>query len=323
MSYDLMNRRSNITSHHTSLVGSAQVIQNYIDLLLPPSKINLGFAFYAKYFTTLSGCGAQPLGCPVAVLEDPVTGADTGLSGAWTFEKAHMMAFDAASIAVGYDGLCGPEVMKKCGSGCCGQYGFCGTTKDHCSGGCQYSFGTGCTGPDVYGSWQRAMKLGTYDEVNGAQYYFDAKEKLWWTWDTTQVVQRKFEDIVGYFGLGGVMAWSLGEDSADWSHIRAMASGMERYKASRAAGRVDAVVPASTLVLPEEEEADLDTPVYVKAATAKAPYEDRVAAESYTEDVDDSVFVPEGGYDNFAEGYLPESAEEEAAEWIEDVEWEE
>jgi hypothetical protein len=36
-------------------------------------------------------------------------------------------------------------------------------------------------------------------------------------------MSQKFDEIVKKYKLGGVMAWSLGEDSYDWSHVRAMA----------------------------------------------------------------------------------------------------
>ncbi|KXS12965.1 hypothetical protein M427DRAFT_387679 [Gonapodya prolifera JEL478] len=38
---------------------------------------------------------------------------------------------------------CGSWTGKSCGSGqCCSQYGWCGTTNDYCSAGCQQSFGS-------------------------------------------------------------------------------------------------------------------------------------------------------------------------------------
>jgi chitinase len=53
MTYDLMNRRDNITKHHTDVNGSLAAIEHYLDVLsLPAEKANLGMAFYAKYFTT-------------------------------------------------------------------------------------------------------------------------------------------------------------------------------------------------------------------------------------------------------------------------------
>jgi chitinase len=40
MSYDLMNRRDNVTKHHTSVADSEQVIKNYLAIGAPPEKIN-------------------------------------------------------------------------------------------------------------------------------------------------------------------------------------------------------------------------------------------------------------------------------------------
>ncbi|KAF2181254.1 carbohydrate-binding module family 18 protein [Zopfia rhizophila CBS 207.26] len=225
MSYDLMNRRDNVTKHHTPIIGSGEAIQNYLDIGAPSQKINLGFAYYAKWFTTATDCGNQPFDCAVAVLENPNDGSDTGRSGAWTFEKVHMEPVPKASeIAVSMDGTCGAQKKTKCATGCCGQYGYCGTGEEHCGGGCQHAFGTGCMGADVAGSWQRALTNGVLDPEQGGQYFYDGKERLFWTWETPKLIARKFAEIVEAKGLGGVMAWSLGEDSYDWSHIMAMAT---------------------------------------------------------------------------------------------------
>ncbi|KAF2622879.1 carbohydrate-binding module family 18 protein [Macroventuria anomochaeta] len=228
MSYDLMNRRDNVTHHHTSVAGSEEAIKNYLDIGAPASKINLGFAYYAKYFTTAGDCSASPLDCPIVLAEDPVTGKDLLISGAWTFEKQHMAPVDASSLTVSYDGTCGPDKGTRCASGCCSQYGNCGTSPEHCSGACQHAFGTGCTDTDVAGSWQNAAKNGVTDEQAGGQYYFDPANRLFWTWDTPELISRKFDDIVRKYGLGGVMAWSLGEDSNDWSHVKRMADELKK-----------------------------------------------------------------------------------------------
>lgn len=98
MSYDLINRRDNVTKHHTSIRESEQVIKNYLRIGAPAQKINrkakstsivtlyanvqlVGFAYYAKYFTTQGDCGGDPIGCPIVQAEDPVTGKDTLTSG--------------------------------------------------------------------------------------------------------------------------------------------------------------------------------------------------------------------------------------------------
>ena len=151
MSYDLMNRRDNVTHHHTSVAGSEDTIKNYLDIGAPASKINLGFAYYAKYFTTAGDCSASPLDCPIVPAEDPVTGKDLLTSGAWTFEKQHMAPVDVSSLTVSNDGTCGAEKGTKCASGCCSQYGNCGTSPDHCSAASQHACAPDRTDDDVAG----------------------------------------------------------------------------------------------------------------------------------------------------------------------------
>jgi chitinase len=236
MSYDLMNRRDRFTKHHTSVVDSDATIRAYLDIGAPPKKMNLGFAYYAKYFTTQSDCGSNPLNCPIVPAEDSVTGKDKLTSGAWTFEKSHMAPVDTSRLAVSYDGTCGADKGTKCATSCCSQYGNCGTSPEHCNGACQHAFGIGCTDPDVAGSWQKAAKDGVTDDKAGAQYYFDPENRLFWTWDTPALITRKFDQIVDKYGLGGVMAWSLGEDSFDWSHVRQMASELKKRSSDKQPG---------------------------------------------------------------------------------------
>ena len=54
MTYDLMNRRDKVTIHHTSVVGSLEAVENYLNLGLAPDKTDTGFS-YAMYFQTASG----------------------------------------------------------------------------------------------------------------------------------------------------------------------------------------------------------------------------------------------------------------------------
>ncbi|KAF2134995.1 carbohydrate-binding module family 18 protein [Dothidotthia symphoricarpi CBS 119687] len=232
MTYDLTNRRSPTTQHHTSLTSSTSTIKSYLTLGFPPTKLNLGFAFYAKYFTVANppSC-TTALNCPLAPAEDPQTGADLLTSGAWTFEKAHMSRPVATHLLPeSTDGTCGPDAGTRCGAGCCSQYGSCGTSVQHCKGACWHAYGSGCVDVDVSASWGDAVVRGVTDEGAGAQYYFDRERGLFWTWDTVELVGRKFEEVVGRFGLGGVMAWSLGEDSADWGRVGRMAWELERCR---------------------------------------------------------------------------------------------
>ncbi|CAH0022290.1 unnamed protein product [Clonostachys rhizophaga] len=170
MTYDLMNRRDNVTAHHTSVKGSAQAIDIYIERGMDASKLILGFPFYAKWFTTKAGvsCSA-PTGCETAVLELP-DGSDPGLSGAVTFEVANW----------------------------------------------------------VQGSdFVNAVTNGQEDAEEGGQWYWDAAKGVYWTWDTPKLIARKFEEIVKAKGLGGVMAWSLAQDSHDWSRFKALQEGVK------------------------------------------------------------------------------------------------
>lgn len=78
----------------------------------------------------------------------------------------------------------------------------------------------------IQDSWQSARKEGKTDEKKGGQYYMDTENNLFWTWDTPALITRKFKDIVDAENLGGVMAWSLGEDTYNWAHLKAMQEGV-------------------------------------------------------------------------------------------------
>ncbi|EHY55582.1 hypothetical protein ABEF92_000705 [Exophiala dermatitidis] len=85
MTYDLMNRRDNVTKHHAGVVEALDAIDAYLERGVPVDKANLGFPFYVKWFKTdpKSNCDVHPLGCQTVLMEDPVTGADLGQAGAF------------------------------------------------------------------------------------------------------------------------------------------------------------------------------------------------------------------------------------------------
>ena len=87
MTYDLMNRRDNVTKHHTGIKLSLTAINAYEERGVPAEKMNLGFAFYIKWFKTdpHGRCDINPVGCKTALMEDPVTGADLGQAGAFSW----------------------------------------------------------------------------------------------------------------------------------------------------------------------------------------------------------------------------------------------
>jgi GH18 family chitinase len=82
MTYDLMNRRDNVTKHHAGIQLSLQSIDAYIKNGAAPEALNLGFAFYR---TESEACRNSPIGCPTLLMEDPETGADLGRAGAFAW----------------------------------------------------------------------------------------------------------------------------------------------------------------------------------------------------------------------------------------------
>jgi GH18 family chitinase len=87
MTYDLMNRRNNVTNHHTGVEISLDAVNAYLENGVPPEKAVLGFAFYVKWFKTdpKGGCKDNPIGCKTVLMEDPVTGADLGQAGGFSW----------------------------------------------------------------------------------------------------------------------------------------------------------------------------------------------------------------------------------------------
>ncbi|KAF2438998.1 carbohydrate-binding module family 18 protein [Karstenula rhodostoma CBS 690.94] len=313
MAYDLMNRRDTKTAHHTSVEGATEVVENYIAIGAPPSKMNLGFAFYAKFFQTASSGSGSALGIPIVPAED-AAGKDTLTSGAWTFEPAHMNPVNTSSLVVSQDGTCGPEKGTKCATGCCSQYGNCGVSKEHCNGACQHAFGVGCTDPDIAGSWQSAAAGGLADAGAGGQYFLDTANNLFWTWDTPEFISQKFSKIVRKYKLGGAMAWSLGEDSADWSHIKVISDELAKSGPSSGDGE-----DAGTVVAAEELVGGAEEPVVAAEEPVAAPAPTTLVKAAQPTKEAPAIVNVDGGEDVEDE----EDAEvEDAEEGDDDDEWE-
>ncbi|KAK1725512.1 family 18 glycosyl hydrolase [Colletotrichum acutatum] len=85
MTYDMMNRRDNVTKHHTGMELSRIAVDNYMARGVPAHKINLGFAFYTKWFKTTDCPEGKEVGCPTPLMEDPVTGGDLGQTGGFSW----------------------------------------------------------------------------------------------------------------------------------------------------------------------------------------------------------------------------------------------
>lgn len=90
MTYDMMNRRDHVTKHHTGIQLSLQAVNAYEERGIPTEKMNLGFAFYIKWYKTdpQGGCDRNPIGCKTVLMEDPATGVDLGQAGAFSWHDA-------------------------------------------------------------------------------------------------------------------------------------------------------------------------------------------------------------------------------------------
>ncbi|KAF2728943.1 glycoside hydrolase [Polyplosphaeria fusca] len=105
MTYDLMNRRDAVTAHHTGVQSSLRALDAYHAAGVPYEDMNLGFAFYVKWFETAvdGGCDVQAIGCRAALMEDPATGEDLGRAGAFAWHDEVPGQLDASfTRAMGY-----------------------------------------------------------------------------------------------------------------------------------------------------------------------------------------------------------------------------
>ncbi|KIH90243.1 hypothetical protein SPBR_00507 [Sporothrix brasiliensis 5110] len=92
MTYDLMNRRDTVVKHHSGVADSLAAVDAYVAAGCDASQINLGLAYYVKYYRTEhAACVEQvhktgsAVGCPTLLMEDPDTGADLGRAGAFSW----------------------------------------------------------------------------------------------------------------------------------------------------------------------------------------------------------------------------------------------
>jgi hypothetical protein len=88
MTYDLVNRRDTVTNHHSGLDGSIEAIYPYLDReeYGYPQNLNIGLGFYVRWYrvATDDPCNHPPY-CPTELMEDPITGADLGKAGAFSW----------------------------------------------------------------------------------------------------------------------------------------------------------------------------------------------------------------------------------------------
>ncbi|KAF2630300.1 glycoside hydrolase family 18 protein [Macroventuria anomochaeta] len=99
MPYDLMNRRNEVTDHHSGLDGTTGALTHYTDP--------------ASYVRTAGNetCDRVPaLGCRTELMENPITGADLGKAGVflWHDEVPPEPAESfARAVKYGVDGMTG------------------------------------------------------------------------------------------------------------------------------------------------------------------------------------------------------------------------
>ncbi|CAN8101271.1 unnamed protein product [Discula destructiva] len=168
MTYDLMNRRANVTKHHSSIKGSRAALQAYRARGARPDKLNLGLGFYVKWFKTdKDDCAkaTSPIGCKTLPLEDHETGADLGNAGAFSW----------------HDQV--PDKLKK--------------------------------------SFQKAFLNTEYDYDEGATYFYDDEEGLWWSYEEGRNgdIAARVKTLMGEMNLAGVFAWGLGEDGTSFRRL--------------------------------------------------------------------------------------------------------
>lgn len=75
---------------------------------------------------------------------------------------------------------------------------------------------------DMRGSFQRALLHQEYDEIEGATYYYDGEDAIWWTFDGPYSIQKKVKQLAGEMQLAGTFAWGLGEDAPGFTHLRSL-----------------------------------------------------------------------------------------------------
>ncbi|KAI1346576.1 glycoside hydrolase superfamily [Xylaria sp. FL0043] len=198
MAYDYVNRASHMTGHHTDVEASKVAVQRYLDLGLSAEKINLGFAFYAKYFAVDDSCDnfTVPDACSIVPAQYP-NGTDNYKSGVLTYESRYINPQPVPTLQGVHPG------------------GICGYNNNTLT---SYNY--------TIASFKKARENFKYDEAKGGLWYFDetTSPKLFWTWENTDLMSRKFDEIVNNpeHKLGGISGWSLGENTAGWDHVQQM-----------------------------------------------------------------------------------------------------
>lgn len=71
-------------------------------------------------------------------------------------------------------------------------------------------------------SFQRALTNRQYDNEEGATYYYDSEEALWWTFDDPHSIDNKIKQLNKELNVRGTFAWGLGEDAPDFTRLKSL-----------------------------------------------------------------------------------------------------
>lgn len=93
-------------------------------------------------------------------------------------------------------------------------------------------------------SFKRAGANAKYDFDEGATYYYDEEDSIWWTYDEGRNgdIAAKVKTLRGEMNLGGVFAWGLGEDGTSFRRLAYLLDALEDQEpeAEGGAERVEA-----------------------------------------------------------------------------------
>lgn len=248
---DQMDNFSNTTDYLSGISSCNDTISAYLELGMPPEKGNLGMPFYGQGYSVEPDC-KHGLGCKV-VKPGEKKGKVVGQVSSFMWTAMYMDANPPSKNAsVAKDGeMCGPDTKKICpGKACCSPSGYwwvvdpnlwasfvieqllisypSGTTEDYCGWNCLPAWGH-CNGSTSIGSFQKARKDKSAVTDQGA-FYLDKENNFFWTWDPAENYGDKYHTVIKDNKLGGVMVWSLGEDSYDWSHLKKLSALIKQHR---------------------------------------------------------------------------------------------
>lgn len=86
-------------------------------------------------------------------------------------------------------------------------------------------------------SFDKALQNWKYDEPEGGNYYWDAEERLFWSWEAPEAIWDKVRPILRDNLVNGVFAWGLGEDAPRFHLLKATNSALWGFLGLRESNR--------------------------------------------------------------------------------------